>query len=173
MLLVKKEQLEEAIDTLGKELGDLDDALGKSTKARGEEKESNAMTVKDSTEGEAAIKEAITILKEFYKNAAKNAVLVQSGASPIDEEGGVGAGGQAQGAYKGKQTAAEGIIGMLEVIKSDFERSIKQTSEADAEAHRSFIQFDRGSKGSISQKETALKQSEADLKTTIMNIADS
>merc|ERR1719171_3335231 len=34
MLEVKKEQLEEAIDTLGKELEDLNSALGKSTKQR-------------------------------------------------------------------------------------------------------------------------------------------
>merc|ERR1719171_3090033 len=170
MLEVKKEQLEESIDTLTKELEDLNSALEKSTKQRADEKEENAMTVKDSTEGLAAIKEAITILKEFYKNAAKNAVLVQSDASPIDEEGGVGAGGQAQGAYQGKQTAAEGIIGMLEVIKSDFERSIKQTSEADAEAHKAFVLFDRGSKGSISTKETAKAQAEGDLKTTKINI---
>merc|ERR1719171_1434942 len=172
MLEVKKEQLEESIETLTKELEDLNDALEKSTKQRADEKEENAMTIKDSTEGLAAIKEAIAILKDFYKNAAKNAVLAQTAVSPIDEKGGVGAGGQAQGAYKGQQTAAEGIIGMLEVIKSDFERSIKQTSEADAEAHRAFIQFDRQSKGSISQKETAHKQSEADLKETKIKITD-
>merc|ERR1719161_3240966 len=130
------------------------------------------MTVKDSTECLAAIKEAIAILKEFYKNAAKNTVLVQLAASPIDEEGGVGAGGQAQGAYKGKQTAAEGIIGMLEVIKSDFERSIKQTSEMDAEAHKAFVLFDRQSKGSISTKDTTKTQAEGDLKETIIKIAD-
>merc|ERR1719420_786481 len=120
-LEVKKEQLEESIETLTKELEDLNSALDKTTKQRADEKEENAMTVKDSTEGLAAIKEAIAILKDFYKNAAKNAVsLVQTAASPIDEEGGVGAGGQSQGAYQGKQTAAGGIIAMLEVIKSDF-----------------------------------------------------
>merc|ERR1719262_1941801 len=155
MLEVKKTQLEETIETLAKDLGDLNDALGKSTKQRAEEKEENAMTVKDSEEGLAAIKEAITILKEFYKNAAKNAVLVQTSASPIDEEGGVGAGGQAQGAYKGKAGAADGIIGMLEVIKSDFERSIKTTEEQEAASHAEFVKFDRGSKGSISGKSTA------------------
>merc|ERR1719171_2160793 len=100
MLEVKKEQLEENIKTLSKELEDLNGALEKATKQRGDEKEENAMTVKDSTEGLAAIKEAIAILKEFYKNAAKNTVLVQLAVSPIDEEGGVGAGGQAQGAYQ-------------------------------------------------------------------------
>jgi hypothetical protein len=173
MLEVKKEQLEEAIKTLAAELEDLGVALDKTTKQRSDEKEENAMTVKDSEQGLAAIKEAIAILKEFYKNAAKNKVsLIQTAVSPIDEEGGVGEGGQSQGAYGGKQTAANGIISMLEVIKSDFERSIKQTSEADAEAHRAFIQFDRQSKGSISQKETAHKQSEADLKETKIKTVD-
>merc|ERR1719235_1682463 len=163
-LEVKKEQLEEKIKELTGELKDLDENLKDATEDRGTEKEENSGTVKASAEGLEAIKEAIAILKDFYKGAAKNTVLIQ--VSPIDEEGGVGAGGQAQGAYKGKQTAGQGIIAILEVIKSDFERSIKQTSEADAAAHREFIQFDRQSKGSISTKETALKQSHADLKET-------
>jgi len=172
MLEVKKEQLGEDIETLTGELADLNDALEKSTKQRADEKEENAMTIKDSTEGEAAIKEAIAILKDFYKNAAKNAVLTQTDVSPIDEGEGVGPGGQAAGAYKGKQTAAEGIIGMLEVILSDFQRSVKQTSEADAAAHKAFVLFDRQSRGSISTKETAKTQAEGDLKTTIMKIGD-
>merc|ERR1719428_2433225 len=61
---------------------------------------------------------------------------------------------------------------MLEVIKSDFERSVKQTSEADAAAHKAFVLFDRQSKGSISTKETAKSQAEGDLKTTKMTILD-
>merc|ERR1719313_2230880 len=172
MLEVKQEQLEESIDTLTKELEDLNSALEKTTKQRADEKEENAMTIKMSDEGLAAIKEAIAILKEFYKNAAKNKVLLQESASPIDEEGGVGAGGQAQGAYQGKQTAGQNIIAMLEVIISDFDRSVRQTEEADAEAHKAFVLFDRQSKGSISTKETAKSQAEGDLKTTKIKIGD-
>merc|ERR1719380_360279 len=130
------------------------------------------MTIKDSTEGLKAIEDAIAVLKDFYKNAAKNTVLIQTGVSPIDEEGGVGAGGQAQGAYTGKQTAGQGIIAMLEVIKSDFERSIKQTEEAEAESHKAHVLFDRQSKGSISGKSTAKEQAEGDLESTKLSIKD-
>jgi chromosome segregation ATPase len=172
-LEVKQEQLAEEIETLKKELKDLNKALDESTEQRDEEKEENSATIKDSTEGMAAIHEAITVLKEFYKNAAKNKVLLlELQASPIDEEGGVGAGGQAQGAYKGNQAAGGGIIAMLEVIAADFDRSVRQTTEADAEAHKAFVLFDRQSKGSISQKETRQKQAEGDLKTTKMAIED-
>jgi len=153
-------------------LKDLDEDLKEATDQRGEEKEENAETVKASKEGLEAIKEAIAILKDFYKGAAKNTVLIQTGVSPIDEEGGVGAGGQAQGAYKGNQAQGGGIIAMLEVIKADFERSIKQTEAAEADSHAAHVSFDRESKGSISGKGTALKQSEGDLESTKLRIKD-
>merc|ERR1719163_1232018 len=161
-LEVQKEQLEEQITTLTGELKDLNAALEEATGLRGKEKEENAMTVKDSKEGLEAIKQAIAILKDFYKGAAKAKVLLQ--ASPVDEDGKPG--GPPAGAYKGNQDQAGGIIGMLEVIQSDFERSIKQTSAAEKEAQRVFVLFDRQSKGSISTKETGKAQAEGDLKAT-------
>merc|ERR1719375_224168 len=91
-------------------------------------------------------------------------------ASPIDE--GEGTGELAGGSYKGKQKQAEGIIGMLEVIKSDFERSIKQTGDAESESHRAFVDFDRQSKSSISSKETEKAQAESDLAETKISIKE-
>merc|ERR1719329_1597868 len=85
-LEVKQEQLEENIETLKKELEDLNKALEEGTDQRKEEKADNAAIIKDSKEGLAAIKEAIAVLKDFYKNAAKNSVSLLA-ASPIDEEG--------------------------------------------------------------------------------------
>jgi hypothetical protein len=160
--------LKMTIETLKEEITELYAALEKATKLRDDEKEGNEQTIKDSTEGLEAIKEAITILKEFYKEAAK--ALLQEKASPIDE--GEGTGELAGGSYQGKQKQAEGIIGMLEVIKSDFERSVKQTTDAEAESHRNHVSFDRESKSSISTKETALSQSESDLKETEISIKE-
>jgi hypothetical protein len=168
-LEVDEATLAETIVTLTSELEDLNQSLAKATKMRGEEKEENTETVNKSKEGLEAIKEAITILKEFYKKAAK--ALLQIKASPIDEEG-ENPGELPGGSYKGQQKKAEGIIGMLEVIKSDFERSIHQTTEAEDEAHRSFVNFDRESKGSISTKETAKAQAESDLKATKIEIKE-
>jgi hypothetical protein len=168
-LEVAEATLEESIVTLTGELEDLNQALEKAAKLRDEEKEDNTETINKSKEGLEAIKEAITILKEFYKNAAK--ALLQIKASPIDEKG-ENPGELPGGSYKGQQKKAEGIIGMLEVIKSDFERSVKQTTDAEDESHRSFVSFDRESKGSISTKETAKLQAESDLKETKIEIKE-
>jgi len=170
-LEVAKEQFEEMIVTLTGELKELNAALAEATDLRGKEKESNSQTVKDSKEGLEAIKNAIQILKDFYKGAAKNKSLLQ--ASPIDEaDQGVGVDKSVKGAYKGKQDSANGIIGMLEVIQSDFERSVKQTNAAESESHRGFVDFDRTSKTSISSKETGKSQAEADLKSTDIAISE-
>merc|ERR1719420_1631217 len=95
-LEVKKEKLEETIETLTAELKDLSSSLEKATDMRAKEKEENAMSLKDAKEGLEAIKQAIGVLKEFYKGAAKAKVLMQ--VSPIDEDGAPTTGG---GAYKG------------------------------------------------------------------------
>merc|ERR1719420_499937 len=106
----------------------------------------------------------MNILKDYYKQAAKNSVLMQ--ASPVDDD----TSAASQGAYKGNQAQGGGIIAMLEVIKSDFERSIQQTEAAEADSHAAHVSFDRESKGSISGKGTALKQSEGDLESTKLRI---
>merc|ERR1719313_830162 len=168
-LEVDEATLEESIVTLTGELEDLNSALEKATKLRADESEENKETINKSKEGLEAIKEAIEILKEFYKKAAK--ALLQINASPIDEAG-ENPGEVAGGSYQGQQKKAEGIIGMLEVIKSDFERSIKQTTESEDESHRSHVSFDRESKGSISTKETAKSQAESDLKATKIEIKE-
>ena len=61
---------------------------------------------------------------------------------------------------------------MLEVIKSDFERQLRQTSDAEAAAHRDFVNFDRQSKVSIAEKETGKEQAETDLESTKVALSE-
>merc|ERR1719446_1510544 len=101
-----KAKLEEEIATLTEEIFQLNEDLTEATKMRDEEKANNKKTLKDAKEGLD--------------------VLMQ--ASPVGEDmGAEGVEGGASGAYKGNQAAATGIIGMLETIKSDFERTLKDT----------------------------------------------
>ena len=65
--------------------------------------------------------------------------------------------GEHLGAYNGKQTQANGILGMLETIASDFERTQAQTEAAEQKAHREFIEYDRETKASISTKDTGAR----------------
>merc|ERR1719343_1823006 len=126
----------------------------------------NMETISTANDGLRAVNEAIDILSSFYKEAAKAEVLIQ--ASPVDEDT-QGAG--FKGAYKGKQVASKGIMGMLEVIKTDFERTIRVTEADEAKAHADFVLFDRASKSDISGKEMKKTLDEQDLKTTKATIA--
>merc|ERR1719316_692574 len=75
-----------------------------------------------------------------------------------------------KGAYKGAQESSNAIIGLLEVIKSDFERTIKKTEAAEAEAHAEFVDFDRASKSDFSGKNMTKTLNEQDLVTTKTSI---
>jgi hypothetical protein len=95
------------------------------------------------------------VLKDFYE---KNALLQRSAEDPPDAG--------FDGAYKGKAGKAGGIVGMLEVIESDFARTEKETTEAEDTAAKDYIEFERTTKVSKKTKEIALESKEAELKET-------
>jgi len=165
MLAAKQLALEMEIEDLTASLKDLKEALDEATKARKTDKKQNLKDIETANEGLSAITEAIMILKAFYKSA--KAALLQQHASPVDEDN-PGAG--FDGSYRGSQKASTGIIGLMEVIKSDYQRTIKVTTEDEAEAHATFVNFDRASKADISGKSTKLELDQEDLKTTKSNI---
>jgi len=163
-----KAKLEEEIATLTTEISDLNESLTKETKMRGTEKAENMDTLDKAKAGLAATKDAYDVLQAFYKKAAKGKVsLIQ--ASPVDAD----APAVHSGAYKGGQQKAGGILAMLDVIISDFERTIKVTTKAEKASHREFVEFERTSKTSIASKETGKSQAESDLKSTDSKIAES
>jgi len=162
-----KAQLEEEIATLTTEIADLNDSLTKETKMRADEKAENMDTLDKAKAGLAATKDAYDVLTAFYKKAAKGTVsLVQ--ASPVDAD----APASHSGAYKGGQQKAGGILAMLDVIISDFERTIKVTTKAEKASHREFVEFEKTSKTSIASKETGKSQAESDLKSTDAKIVE-
>merc|ERR1712100_463372 len=76
-----KAQLEETIATLTTEIAELEDALTKQTKLRGEEKAENMDTLDKAKAGLAATKDAYDVLTAFYKKAAKGKVLLLQASS--------------------------------------------------------------------------------------------
>jgi len=160
-----KASLEEEIVTLTTEIADLNDSLVKETKMRADEKAENMDTLDKAKAGLAATKDAYDVLTAFYKKSAKGKVsLIQ--ASPVAGPS------SPSGAYKGGQQKAGGIMAMLDVIISDFERTIKVTTKAEKASHREFVEFERTSKTSIASKETRKSQAESDLKSTDSKIAE-
>merc|ERR1719359_1944444 len=164
-----KAKLEEERDTLTEEILQLENDLNEATEVRNEDKANNKKTLGDAGEGLEALKEAIKVLSDYYRKAGRNKVLLQ--ASPVDQDmGAEGVDGSAKGAYKGNQAQGAGIIGMLETIKSDFERTVKTTEEEEYKASREFAAFSQETKVSISSKSTGLKNTNNELELTNSNL---
>merc|ERR1719171_3292255 len=160
-LNARKEKLNLTKTELTEEIATLEEDLANQTAAREEEKEEHEQTIADSEEGLSAIKEAIDILDHFYKTAAK--ALVQQ-PSVDDEAPDAGF----DDTYKASQGAATGILGMMEVIMGDFERTIKETTAAEEQAKRDFIEYERETKMSIAAKKNALEATTSEL-TEVMD----
>merc|ERR1740124_1777856 len=104
--------------------------------------------------GLEAVNEAIDILDKFYKTAAKESVdlgLVQKG--PLDDA--PDSGFDNGEAYTGAGGESGGILGMLDVIKSDFERTVKVTTQAEAKAEADYTNFMTESGKSLAEKTVA------------------
>mmetsp|Transcript_81598 Transcript_81598/g.128477 ORF Transcript_81598/g.128477 Transcript_81598/m.128477 type:complete len:699 (+) Transcript_81598:56-2152(+) len=159
-LEAKRAELTEEIESLNKDIKIEKMGLKESTEDRKTEKEANAHTVKVSKEGYEACKDALKILKAFYKQAAK-ASFVQ--ASPVDEDT---SGPGFTGSYKGKQGSSHAIIALLETIVSDFERTDRKTEESEYKAQREFVEYEQTAKSSIAGKMTKEELDSLDLETT-------
>merc|ERR1740121_3368128 len=106
--------------------------------------------------GIAAVSEAIDILMKFYGTAANSEVsMLAKKKGPEEDAPETFKAGEA---YHGDQGANEGITGMLEVIKSDFERTVTETEKAEQQAEQDHLAFMTESGKSKAQKEVAKKE---------------
>merc|ERR1719261_2202412 len=173
----------EEIATLQAEVSEIDKAVSEATMIRRVEKAKNLATIADSEAAEEATAKALAILKEFYEKAAvpieqpapqqgpikwddrSLAILKSSsgGASfvqlssdktvhkqptPEMEEGG----------YTGMGN--EGVLGLLEVIQSDFARVISETRTSEGDASHEYDSFSADSAEDKAVKEADMKHKE-------------
>lgn len=154
-----KEELEAEIKQLGEDIEKAQEALDEATKLRKEEKEQNMETLKKAQEGRDAVADAIKILEVFYQKAWRAKVLLQKGPVEAPDAG-------FEGAYKGDQKGSRAVFALLETIHSDFERTIKETEQAEESAERDYVELSQTSKADIGSKEEKTKLDEADLEVT-------
>jgi len=152
-------KLTEDISELTKAVAELDAAMAKATKLRQEEKAKNTETISDAEEAQTAVAQALTVLKEFYAKAAEATAFVQQ-PEIFDAP------------YKGMQSENGGVVGMLEVIESDFARLESDTKAAEATAQKEYDEFmtdskvDKSEKSTDIEHKTAKKQDESQALTT-------
>merc|ERR1719463_643001 len=146
-------QLTTAIKELSDAIAEIKKQQAEATALRQEEKEKNMATIADAQEGTTAVEQALKVLKDFYEGAA--ASLIQDGI-----KGAMRAVQANKAPYKGMQDESTGVIGMLEVILSDFPRLESETSTAEDAAQAEYERF-----MADSQQDAEVKQAEVDHKT--------
>jgi len=180
-------------------IGEIDAAVTKATADRQAEKEKNTAAIADAKVAEAAVQRATAVLKEYYDKAA-NQVDLPKADGPIDWDprslkilstasGGAsfvqhgqkqkvpGAPEMESGKYEGQESG--GVMGMLEIIESDFASLISETEASESEAVRVYEQFMTDSNQDKAVKETDLKhqqdrktQKESDLQQAKVDLKD-
>uniref|UniRef100_A0A7S0A9F3 Uncharacterized protein n=1 Tax=Pyrodinium bahamense TaxID=73915 RepID=A0A7S0A9F3_9DINO len=163
----RRAKLASQVEVVEEELRSLNITLMNSSATREEEKLGNNATIEDAKKGRDAVAQAMDLLDKFYKEAANNATSLLevhreratllnatnwSSSGDVQEDApDVGFGG----AYAGAQGAKEGIIGLLDVIKSDFERTISMTIEAEAKAEQEYSDLQLTVGASMAAKDVA------------------
>merc|ERR1719301_436494 len=167
-------RLTEEIQDLMSEIAELTKALNEATQLRSLESKDNAKTTADATAGLAGVTKAMKILKDFYDNA-----FIQTGKKyvpPKADASGNTVGDLApdtfSGDFSGNQDAATGIIGQLDVIKSDFEGTIDAAKASEDEAEDQFDSYKSETETDIQEKEDSVKQHQNAKDTEEANLAD-
>lgn len=171
----RRNLLRSEISALQKEIAMDLEAKEKATAMRSDEKAENKRVVAVSNEGLHALDEAIKVLSEFYDANANNSALVQQHKGPKDDEGnsvlyraqGEGADGKTisdsrpqsdefDTEYDGNQAESKGIIGILQIIKADYERTIDTTEKDEEKANEEWQASDERLAGKIADAENTV-----------------
>merc|ERR1719182_889586 len=165
MLTATVSKLSEDITELSEGIATIDKAVAEATADREAEKAKNTETVADAKAASAAVAQATAVLKDFYSTAAGATALVQKGPAEDAPE-------TFDGAYKGNQDQASGVMGMLEVIQSDFARLESETTAGEAEAADVFQKYSSDSATNKAVKETDVKHKTSKKQETESSLAE-
>ena len=147
------------ISTLSQEVADISKALNEATELRQQEKAANAQTVEEAKAGAKAVENALTVLKSFYEFLQKPADAGRDGQTVKDMAPEMSYSGD----YKGAQDSSKGILGLLEVIKSDFDRTSDTVEDEETENAKEFKTYEKDSKDDVTAKKKLIKDKEAEI----------
>jgi len=170
------EELAMDIKEQEQQIADLYKALNEATDLRKKESTENKKTVEDSKAGLAAVRAAKQVLEDFYgflqvkTDAQKykpakgdkdgNTVADLAPKTGFDED------------YEGNQAASSGIIGLMEVIESDFERTIQETEDAESEGESDYEAYKSSTEADLSTKKQTVKDWKKDVNTKKGDLID-
>lgn len=173
-------KLTEEVAELTAAVAELDAQRKEATEVREAENKKNVATIADAKAAQEAVTNALTILQEFYAKAGQATALVQQQQSPEED-----APETFTESYKGMGGESGGVVGLLEVIQSDFARLESETTANEEQAASEYKTFMNDSevdvavkntdiehkKGLIAKKTSASAETKTELKTTQEELA--
>lgn len=190
--------LTEDTATLSKEIADLEQAMTEATDLRKKEKAINKETVEDAQAAQNAVAAATAVLKDYYEKASTATAFLQG---PSPREWGLKTGVKMgtdewnalanpnfegtidKGHKEGMQTFGEtemgqqdearyGVLGLLEVIASDFANLEAQTNAAETAAAEAYERFSVENQKSKAVKSRKVEMNESDRVATESKVQD-
>jgi len=153
-------KLKEEVATLSKELGEIAAAQKKATEMRQEQAAAWAAAKADYEQGLEGVGMALQVLRDYY--AEKDEAFIQ-GNKDAFLQGKMGLGESKHSKATGAST---GIIGMLEVVESDFSKLLSEGNAAEAMAVEEYEKLTQDNEIATTEKETAVKYKTKDSKET-------
>lgn len=144
-LEVKRDKIFETLEKLENEIAELEADYKKTKGIHEDETAERDQAIADAKAGHEAVTSATKVLKEFYESAKPSESLLQGPADDLPDAG-------FDEEYYGSQDTATGIFGMLEVITSDFQRTIDESTAAQKEADKLFFDFEKKTNMSLDEK---------------------
>lgn len=169
---------------LGEQIAELQGSMAEAEQLRSVEKKTNLAKIKDAADAQAAVTQAVTVLREFYAKSGVAFFLQENSKSQQRRRNLPEAFFQEENsqpeAFAGDYQAgagSSGVMGLLEVVQSDFARLEAETKAAEDEAEAQHSAFVTDSKVSKTQMEADLEHAnsskqreQAALQTSVMDL---
>jgi len=153
----KSASLKEEVSTLQNELAKMAKEQGEMDKIRMESNSDYQIAKQDLTLGLTGVRKALGVLREYY-GAAAAAAMLQQPAMPEKHSASGGAGGS--------------IIGILEVVESDFATNLAKEEAEEADAAADYEKMSQENKVTKAMKEQDVKYKTQESKSLDKTIAE-
>jgi len=150
-------------------------AKTKAIAQRNAEQDGNDRTLLDAKAGKAAVEQAIQILQTYYGSSFLHVAYTPYVAPDSDREGKTVSDRQPEiwsGNYDGQKKSSKGIIGLLEVILADFDRTIAATEAIEIEQNDAFKVFKDATETDITANQDLINSNTVDVGTIDTDLID-
>jgi len=168
------EKLEATIKSLSHDVSELSasitetkKAMSEATELRNEEKANNTVTIADAKAAQAAVDQAMKVLEDFYEKAGKATALTQLDSSQVPDSPQA----LSEGTYNGMGSETGGVLGLIEVIKSDFTRLEAETTSEEDTAASEYATFMEDSQLDVAKKDKDVQYKTANKESTERKLA--